>query len=231
MRAIITIILMCLAFASLSQQIDFNGSSEEPIFKSKQDSISYAGVLAELGKSYANAPDPKKLDSLFRYRSQLMTNGITGFRRVYRPNPTFISYENLDMNTNYGTIKELSISSGKFKRLPTKVLKCKNLETLQLVNLSISKIQWKANSLVNLKTITILNNQSDRKLKLKNNRHVERLVIRGEQPKYLPASFKKFKALVKLDLSSNILAEFPNGTNRNKNLKELFLINNAITLK
>ena len=232
MRAVVTLLFLCLTtFCSSQSNIEFIGARDEPIFKSKDDSARYAILQNELSKSFAHTTDQKKLDSLFRLTSQLMKVGIIGFRKVYRPDPNFIPFENLNEHSDFDQVKELCISKGKFKRLPPNVFLCKNLEVLQLVNTSLSRLQKKANRLPNLKTIIILNNKPGKPLKLRRNNQVETLVIRGEQPTYLPTSYKNFKSLVKLDLSNNALTKFPNGAANNKKLKELLLINNAITLK
>lgn len=231
MKAIVTAILICATTVCQSQKIYSNISmSDEPVFKSKDDSIRYFNLQNVLSKSFVDSTDPYKLDSLFKLRNQIMQRGILGYRKVYRPNPDFFSYKNLTDTTSYDSIKELSISEEKFKRLPSKVFKCKNLEVLQLTNISVSRIQRRTNRLVNLKTIIILNNNPAKSLKLNKNRRIETLVIRGEKSNYLPHSYRNFKSLKSLDLSYNSITKFPNAAKHNKKLRELNLANNLITL-
>ena len=231
MKALVTAILICTTTVCLSQKIYSNiGMSDEPIFKTKGDSIQYSNLQIILSKPFANSTVPYNLDSLFKLRNQLMQQGILGYRKVYRPNPDFFSYENLNDTTNYDGIKELSISKGRFRKLPAKVFKCKKLEALQLTNVSITRIQRRANRLTNLKTIILLNNTPAKSLKLTKNNKVETLIIRGEKSHYLPHSYRKFKSLISLDLSYNSIVKFPTEANHNKKLKELKLTNNLITL-
>ncbi len=231
MKTYFSTVLVCLCILSFGQnKIDFTGIKEEPIFRSKEDSAQFAAVQHAISKSYTETTDPKRIDSLFKLSSQLFMSRVVGFRKVYCAYPDFIQYEKLNEHSNFSQIKELSISKGKFKSIPSQVFKCKNLEVLQLVNTSLSRLQRKVNRLPNLKMVILFNNKPTKSLKIKKNKTIETLVIRGEKSDYLPKSYKNLKRLAKLDLSNNALTEFPNGANLNKNLKELILINNAITL-
>ena len=231
MRISSVLLLVCFSTLCFSQRIDFSGLKEEPIFKSKSDSAQYAALQNVLNKSFIGSTDPKVMDSLFQLRAKLMMNDrILGFRKVYRANPDYVPYENLKNHTDLSQIKELSVTGGNVKALPDEALKCQNLEVLQLVNTSILRIPRKLNRLSHLKVIIVFNNRTGKPLKLKKNSNVETLVIRGDQPQYLPTNYRNFKSLVKLDLSNNSLTEFPKGINRNKKLKELILMNNGITL-
>ena len=233
MKAALSFVLFGLASVCFGQTvIEFNGIQEEPIFKLKEDSVQYSRIQSALNKSFVDSANRAKRDSLFQLMFTLTRpDKVVGFRRVYRANPDFFQFENLSDHTDFEQIQELSLSGKKIKKVPAEVFKCKNLEVLQLVNTSLSKINRKVNRLSALKMIIVYNNKTSKSLKLKKNINVETLVIRGDQPHYLPRSYKNFKALVKLDLSNNAITEFPNGANRNKKLKELILINNAITLK
>ena len=134
MKALFSFILICLSTASFSQKvIEFIGIQEEPIFRSKDDSVSYASLQSTLNKAFIDPKDPKKLDSLFLLRMRLMSpDRILGFRKIYRANPDFFQYENLSDHTDFVQVKELSLSGKKYKRLPAEVFKCKNLEVLQI---------------------------------------------------------------------------------------------------
>lgn len=168
MKALFSFILVCLSTVSFSQKIiEFIGVQEEPIFKSKEDSVSYANLQNILGKSVIDPKAPRKLDSLFVLRMRLVSaDKILGFRKIYRANPDFFQYENLSDHTDFAQVKELSLSGKKYKKLPAKVFKCKNLEVLQVVNTSLSRMPRKLNRLSPLKTIMrhLLSAESNQKI-------------------------------------------------------------------
>jgi Leucine-rich repeat (LRR) protein len=207
-----------------------SSSYDQPIFKTKSDSIQFEKtqrLIKEMveGKKY----DPKMMDSIFDLSMEIR-NRIIGHRKVYLRNPDFFPFDSLAFKSDRSAIKQLSLFKVKSKKLPIEIFTCENLEELELVNTSIGRIQKKLNHLSQLKTLCIYNNKPKGSLKLRKNKTIDALLIRGDDPSQLPMSYSKFTALTRLNLAQNSLSSFPNGACKNKNLKELVLNNNAITL-
>jgi Leucine-rich repeat (LRR) protein len=203
---------------------------DQPIFKTSADSIQFEKTQKAIremvdGKRY----DPIVADSIFAISTEVRSR-IIGYRKVYPSNSDFFPFDSLAFKSDRSAIKQLSLSKVKSKKLPIEILTCKNLEELELVNTSIGRIQKKLNRLPQLKTIFIYNNNPKRSLKLKKNRYVETLIVRGDKPAKLPTNYSKLSRLTKLDLAQNALTKFPKGISKNKNLKELILNNNGISL-
>ena len=209
-----------------------------PVFKSAQDSLAYEAVTREISRvleQNKNAPAGKRqhanMDSLFLVQQSILKKGLRGYRYTYYPYDTFYTFEDLQAGiADPMEVDKLSISGYKGKSIPEKVLQCTNLEELQIVNTSISKIQRQLNKLPKLKVIYLENNVPSRKLQLRKNTHVTFLKIRGAHPEKLPRSYRKFIALDSLDLMRNLLEEFPR-IQHNKNLRQLVLSENNLTLE
>ncbi len=203
---------------------------DQPIFKSKSDSVQFEKTQKLIREMVEGKKcDPKMMDSIFALSMEIR-NRIIGYRKVYQANPDFFPFDSLAFKSDRSSITRLSISKVKSKKIPSEIFFCKNLEELELVNTSIGKIQKKLNHLPRLKTVFIYNNKPKRSLKLKKNKWIDTLLIRGDDPSKLPRNYSKFTALTRLDLAQNSLTNFPNGASKNKNLKELVLNNNSITL-
>jgi Leucine-rich repeat (LRR) protein len=226
--SLLLISFLLLLSQKIVAQVLSNGS-EVPIFKTKNDSVKYYLIQAQIKAAFEASPvDQKKADSLSGEMMVIFrTGGIKGYKKEYRSNPLLFPYSKLNTTTNLDTIRELSISKVRSKRLPKEILQCKNLETLELVNTRINRLR-KLKSLTKLKEVRVYNNQSP--LRLSKNASIKTLVIRGETEKYLPKTFHRFKNLEKLDLADNRLTQFPSGVAKNKSMKELILNNNSITL-
>ena len=212
---------------AISKQIMIDaGPGSEPIFRSKRDSLSY--LVLENHIAAARTKAPEKLDSLYREYGKIMEGGILGYRKVYRA--SFTPLDSLKLVKDLSQINQVSIIKFKGNKLPKEIFTCKNLEELELVNTSIKRIQGKLNKLPKLKRLIVLNNRPSVPLKLAKNTKIKTMIIRGENPSLLPANYKGLKNLSLLDLSNNNLEKFPTGMTQNKNLKQLLLTNNAITL-
>ncbi len=200
---------------------------EIPVFDSPKDSITYATIQAEFQRLIANKSSFESTDSLMK-SMMAMREKIVRYRKVYTGSPDFIPFDSLSTMKDLSEVKYLSLS-GK-KSIPVEVLACKKLEQLELVNTRIRKLSKQLKRLPTLTTVYVLNNKPSGRLRLGKNQGIKTLVIRGENPKLIPASFKRFTQLEKLDLASAELTNFPKGISKNKNLKELLLSNNHITL-
>jgi len=226
-KLVVLLILISTTSVSHSQvsKTEF-WNSEEPIFKSLDDSVKYTSAQEGFQGIMGSQANQAVVDSLMKVIFDIRKNGIVGFRKVYKGCTDFVVY---DSKANLSDVKRLTISLP-IKKIPKEVLQGKDLETLQLVNTRIRKIP-KLKGLSHLTTIQVLSNKPTRKLKLGKNESVKTLVIKGANPELIPSSFKKLKNLEKLDLAATDLAAFPAGASKNKKLKELLLSGNQITLK
>lgn len=150
---------------------------------------------------------------------------------VYRPKSSFTSFADLKAGkVNPEDVKSLSISDIKSAQVPEEVLRCKNLEELELVNTSIDKIQASLNQLEKLTVIYVFNNIPSGKLVLEHNEHVSYLRMAGDHPQKLPTTYKNFTGLDSLNLTRSGISKFPN-IKKNQQLTKLTLTENNITLK
>lgn len=204
---------------------------DQPIFRSRQDSVAYISLQAEIQMELSKqVKNGSRLDSLMRKNREIINKGIVGFRRVYRPDPNYFSYDSISQQTHLENITHLSLAGIKAKRLPPQIKRCYNLEKLELVNTSIEKLDRSLKKLKKLRQVSVFNNKLAHPLKLSRNQYITTLLIRSEQPVNLPTHYKKIKNLNLLDLSDCYLTVFPNGGRKNKKLEELKLRYNAITL-
>jgi len=204
-----------------------------PVFQSKADSIQFEQIRKmrmELMRPglYAGQQMPV-MDSLNKVEIELRKR-IT-MKLVYRPKAAFTPYQDLkDGKVNPEEITTLSISNLKSTEVPAEVLKCTNLEELELVNTRIDKIPASLNQLEKLNVIYLFNNIPSGKLVLERNDRVSYLRIAGSNPEKLPNTYKNFTALDSLNLTRSGAKKFPN-ISKNKKLVKLILIENNINLK
>jgi Leucine-rich repeat (LRR) protein len=225
------VILVFSFLLMLSQKIIaqvLSNGSEIPIFKTKNDSVKYYLIRAQMKAAFEAIPvDGKKADSLSGEFMVILRTGVSGYKKEYRADPLLFPYGKLYTTTNFDTIRSLSVSNVRSRRLPKGIRQCKNLETLELVNTKINRL-GKLKSLSKLKEVRIYNNQSS--IQLSKSKSIKKLVIRSQTEIYLPKTFHRLKTLENLDLAETALTQFPKGVVRNKKLKELILNNNSITL-
>jgi Leucine-rich repeat (LRR) protein len=231
-KSVLLLIVFTSCFIAYSltsyAQVSSNGS-EVPVFKSKADSAKYYLIKAQMKSAFEASPvDGKKADSLSGELMIILRTGISGYKKEYSPNPLFFPYSKLWNATNLDSIKAVSISSVRRRKFPKEILRCKNIEEIELVNTSINRLPRKLKTLSKLKHVYVYNNLAP--LRLRKNSSVKTFTMRGEKEKTVPKSFHRFRGLEKLDLAQNSLTRFPNGTSKNKKLKILILTNNSITL-
>jgi Leucine-rich repeat (LRR) protein len=124
----------------------------------------------------------------------------------------------------------LSFDEKALTSIPEEVYRCINLEEIEFVNERITQLPSKLRKLKKLHSIYVYNNEPAERLKLKRNRTVKKLIIRGSYGALLPVSFKKLRNLDTLDLKKNLgMTAFP-GIFRNKKLSKLVLSENDLTL-
>jgi Leucine-rich repeat (LRR) protein len=202
-----------------------------PVFRSKSDSSAYYSNREAMRYHDPLSKRKIRMDSLWEVQQLILRTGILGWRYTYRPDKTFVQFQELiEKRIDPRSIKKLSIVGYTGKTLPIELFACKNLEELELINTKLEKIPKRMNRLSKLRSVEIYNNHSTKKLRLARNTHVTFLKLRSDQPAKTPANFAKFKALDSLDLSRNFLTAFP-VVSRNKNLRQLVLSENNLTLE
>lgn len=202
---------------------------EIPVFHTASDSIRYASLQQSLRLAFTSKAQPEEVDSIMRELRQMELK-ITGRMKVFHGSRDFFPYDSLQFISDYDRVKKLTLSRRTVKRLPAEILRCKNLEALELVNTRVKRLN-KLKQLYSLKTIHVLNNTPAHPLKLSTSNSVKTVVVRMNQDNALPRSFKRLENLETLDLATCGLEEFPKGLGSNKQLKELRLGGNRITLK
>lgn len=233
LRLLIIAIIVVHAAAATAQIIPSGGKTVEvPVFRSPQDSMR----LVALDQAFKNCqqqqpPDNACIDTLLTQRKKIAQEAILRYRKIYYPAKGYFPFDSLRFCKDLSAIRYITINNRKLRKVPRQILKCTNLQSLEIVNCSIRKIQNKVNTLDCLKTLIVRNNKSAKPLVLKKNNHIVTLEIHGDRPHALPESYASFDSLKKIDLSENNLAEFPEGTYNNKNLVELDLQHNNITLE
>lgn len=226
------LIFLCSSFVAGQSGITRKRSLEVPVYKSPQDSIRLTNISAladKLGND--ESVDLKVLDSVRNLRDAIREQVIVRYRILYKSSEDFTPFDSLQLIRDLRKVKRVSIVNQQLKGLPSILLRCDSLQSIELVNCSIRKIQKQINDLPRLTSITILNNKYNRPLQLGKNDRITSLTIHGDRAQSLPRSYHKLKALETLDLSSNALTKFPNGAARNKKLKELSLQHNELTLR
>jgi Leucine-rich repeat (LRR) protein len=223
--------LLCFSFAVGQPGITRNRNLEVPVYKSLQDSIRLAAINALYDKLHNDEHvDLKILDSVENLRDVMREQAILRYRIIYKPSADYTPFDSLALIPDLRKVKRVSIAHRQLKELPSILLRCDSVQSIELVNCSIRKIQKQINQFSRLTSITILNNTHKRPLRLSKNDRITSLTIHGDHAKSLPRSYHKLKALETLDLSHNALVKFPNGAARNKKLKELSLQHNELTL-
>jgi Leucine-rich repeat (LRR) protein len=232
--------LLLLAIIWQVAYSQFPTGASKPIFANKADSTAYYSVMNAVLKimmnpgRQANARDEKTLKTLdsLRRRQALFADRIIGYRIDYEANKKFTNYRDLKNGTiKAESVTQLSLADLRLRSIPSEIYQCKNLQELELVNTTIEKFPSRLNKLLKLKSVYVYNNNSRGPLKLRRNRQVQTLIIRGVRSEALPTTYKRFSALDTLDLSRNInLTLFPD-IYRNKQLKKLNLLENYLTLE
>lgn len=218
------VVILGLALSASAQEII-------PVFKTKSDSVAYFTNQTAMRNHDPLAPKFVRMDSLWEVQQRIIRTGILGWKYTYKPDPTFVSLEDLIAgNVAAENVRKLSVSYSDNKKLPAIVWKCSNLEEIEFINTRIQKLPRQLNKLNELHAIELYNNRPSGRLKLSSNKNVTFLKLRSDQPHKVPLNYKKFKALDSLDLSRNFLTQFP-VIDHNKELRQLVLTDNNITLE
>lgn len=114
----------------------------------------------------------------------------------------------LNNTDKYDTITHISFEGRDLKRLPIfKILRCKNLNEIELVNTSVKKIPWLLNwslfKLDSLETFRIYNHAPNKQLKFSKNTKVSELVYRDSPYSPIPKKFHKLENVKEIDFARN----------------------------
>lgn len=234
-RVLLLLILaytLLTANAALGQQLKAKKPSRVPIYRSSNDSIQLAHIDQLIEQAYLKILTPQFVrDSLTEMRTNLSQEAIVAYRNVYYSNEEMTSYDNLKTISRPDSVVAITIEGKKLKRIPSEVLKCHNVQTIELVNCRIPRLQRSIRKLRHLTTVVVLNNSSKRPLRFPGNNTITTVIIHGEYHASTPVRFKSLKNLKSLNLGDCKLTSFPNGIYHNKKLEELDLQHNTITLQ
>lgn len=222
--------LVLVAFFAAAQPTGFRyGEIRVKRFITKEDSLHYQLIEHSIEEELSRKPlRQRRIDSLMVVQQKLYSERMI-FKTIYRPWRDFVVTDSIKANADLDTIRKVCVY---YKHeVPDIVWKCRNLEAIQFINTSIRKLPVELNELSKLSEVQIYNNQSSSRIRLSKNDYITALTIRNQSPKGIPRSFRKFKALTRLDLAENALTRFPNGARHNRQLTELSLQRNALTLK
>jgi Leucine-rich repeat (LRR) protein len=211
-------------------------------FYSKQDSIDYNHYSLIMRNGYkisvedgvfkrelvdSSYQDPEKFiswDSAYSLSKQ-----IPKFEYYIRSqSESHLVSDQLKNHNQYDTITHISFEGLDIKRLPIfKLLKCKNLKEIELVNTSVKKIPWLLNwkifGLDSLETIRIYNHAPGERIKFKKNTNIKELVYRDSPYSPIPNNFHKLKNVKEIDFARNDFR--PNTKFHLENLKNLEHLN------
>lgn len=197
-------------------------------FITKEDSLHYQTIEQNIEEEMRRKPlRQRRIDSLMVVQQKLYSERMI-FKTIYRPWRDFVVTDSIKENADLDTIRKVCVYYK--NEVPDIVWKCRNLEAIQFINTSIRRLPAELDGLSKLTEVQIYNNRSRGRIRLSNNNNITTLTIRNQSPKGLPRSFRKFKALTRLDLAENALTRFPNGARHNRQLTELSLQRNALTL-
>ncbi|WMN10937.1 hypothetical protein QYS49_36575 [Marivirga salinae] len=219
-------------------------------FYNKQDSIDfhhYRIIMTEayewkawngllkrvlVDSSYQDSENYIDYDSAYTLQKQ-----ISKFEYYIREqNESYTKIEQLNRTNQFDTITHVSFEGRDLKRLPVfKLLKCKNLKEIELVNTSVKKIPWLLNwslfGLDSLETIRIYNHAPNKQIKFKRNTNIEELVYRDSPYSPLPKNFHKLKNVKEIDFARNdFRANSKFHLEKLQNLEHLNLSRNNIDL-
>ncbi|WKV11663.1 leucine-rich repeat domain-containing protein [Marivirga harenae] len=150
---------------------------------------------------------------------------------------THLRANQLKNHNKYDTITHISFEGEDIKRLPLfKLLKCKNLKEIELVNTSVKKIPWLLNwsifGLDSLETIRIYNHAPGQRIKFTRNINIKELVYRDSPYSPVPKNFHKLKNVKEIDFARNDFREDSKfHLEKLQNLEHLNLSRNNIDLQ
>lgn len=219
-------------------------------FYNKQDSVDYHHYSMIMSSGYKFIIEDGELkrelvdssyqdvDNILSYDSaKYLLRKIKYFEYYTRKqNEDYTKATQLDISNQLDTITHISFEGRDLKKLPVfKLLKCKNLEEIELVNTSVKKIpwllSWRIFGLDSLETIRIYNHSPDKRIKFKRNTNVKELVYRDNPYSPIPKNFHKLKNVKEIDFARNDFREDADfHLEKLKNLEHLNLSRNNISL-
>ncbi|MGM0581965.1 MAG: leucine-rich repeat domain-containing protein [Bacteroidota bacterium] len=191
-------------------------------FYNKQDSVDYNHYNMIMSKGYKVTVENglykrvlvdsnyQKTENFIPYDSAYkLLKQIPKFDYYIRKqNERYTKEEDLNKTNQFDTITHISFEGKDLKSLPIfKLLRCKNLKEIELVNTSVKKIPWLLNwsifGLDSLETIRIYNHAPNKQIKFKKNTNVTELVYRDSPYSPIPKDFHKLKNVKEIDFARN----------------------------
>jgi len=132
-----------------------------------------------------------------------------------------------DSNQN---VTGLYLNKANLEKIPSVILKLKNLNVLNLANNQLSALPAEIGQLKKLTELNLYNNQLDGvPAEIGQLKELNRLILPGNQLSALPAEIGQLKNLTLLDLSGNQLSALPAEICQLENLTHLYLSNNQLS--
>lgn len=218
-------------------------------FYSAKDSIRYHHFTMVLSKGKSIAMENGKAVFVVTDSSYLKTeiprdSAISELKKIrkfqYLPHTAdeeSTNYTQLINSNRKDTITHLSFSEDEFKSFPIfQILKCKNLQEIELIGSSVKKLPWLLNwkffGLDSLKKISIYNYANKKPFRFSKNKNISQLVYRDSPYAPAPKNYQKLKNLEVLDFVRNDFQSTEKfGLHRLKKLKSVNLSNNSIVIK
>lgn len=206
--------------------------SQVPVFRTRQDSADYFTTQKLISELFARKPEDRastNIDSLMQLQMKRRQTSMIGYAYVYQRSDGYTSLDDLvNQRTRPAQVTRLSIENIGDGELPDVVLKCVGLESVEFVNTHLTRLPRELRKLKKLTQVRVLNNRSQSQFRLSRNKHITFLTIRSNEPGKLPSRYNKLRRLDSLDLSRNLMSQFPNIPRR---LKRLSVSENDLTLE
>jgi len=212
--AILTTLFLCISHISNAQR----GIK----FYSKQDSLDYNHYDMIMSKGYKIMIEDGKIKRKLVDSSYQETKNFIDYDSAYalqkeiphfdyyirHPNENHANIHELNHSNQPDTITNISFEGRNLRRLPLfKLLRCKNLKEIELINTSVRKIPWLLNwsifGLDSLETIRIYNHAPGKRIKFKKNSSIKELVYRDNPYSPVPKNFHKLQNVKEIDFARN----------------------------
>lgn len=223
--SLIVIALLAITYARGQSIITPQKPRAYRYFENPNDSAAFEKLTSKFQEIYKNGiPAKEKMDSLSA-EYEALEKKIKGLRYYYALGENFTPWETVKKESLYESVTRISFSASSSSVPLADLLKCKNLEAVELVNTRIKKLPKQLRKLPALHTL--LSYDSKTNFKIRKNATLHTIVVRGGK---MQTRFTQFRNLEKLDLSDCKLSTIPSGLHKNKKLKELLLNQNTINL-
>ena len=116
MKRALFFLFFCAPFHPVFAQI------QEPVFRLKKDSLTYQQLQQLFFNAIKNPSDRNNVDSIARIQAALLKDGVVRYRTIYRPSPTFTTWNELDTTSDLSTVTRLTLGGYQRARLPARAV-------------------------------------------------------------------------------------------------------------